>query len=219
MIKSRKLNLYGAAVKNPNHPRKGSSIKVEPIRTKTAIERVKADLLHRNRHRDYCLFVMGINTAFRANELLSITVGQVTHLQAGDELELKQSKNGKHRRVTVNRAVADAIRLYLDKDQHMRWEGRQNPDAPLFYSQQKAITDVLSVSVVTNMLKKWCQGAGCNGNYGSHTMRKTWGYWQYKRGVNIAVLMVAFGHATPRQTLDYLCIQEEDVKQIYSMEL
>ena len=64
---------------NPNHPKKGSSIKVEPIRQKAAIERIKAHLLHEGKYRDYCLFVLGINTAFRANELLSITVGQVAH--------------------------------------------------------------------------------------------------------------------------------------------
>jgi hypothetical protein len=57
---------------NPNHPKKGSSIKVEPIRQKAAIQRIKAALLHGGKHRDYCLFVLGINTALRANELLGL---------------------------------------------------------------------------------------------------------------------------------------------------
>ncbi len=49
--------------------------------------------------------------------------------------------------------------------------------------------------------------------------RKTWGYWQYKRGTPIPLLMVAFGHATQQQTLTYLGIQTKDVQQIYDMEL
>jgi len=44
--------------RNPNHPKKGSSIKVEPIRTKAAIERIKASLLHGEKYRDHCLFTL-----------------------------------------------------------------------------------------------------------------------------------------------------------------
>ena len=63
---------------NPNHPLKGSTIHVEPIRDKTAIKRIKK--LLRDHPRDLCLFTLGINTAFRANELLSLQVNQVEHL-------------------------------------------------------------------------------------------------------------------------------------------
>ena len=202
-------------MKNQNHPKKGTSIKVEPIRQKAAIDRIKAALLHNNKYRNHCLFTLGINTAFRANELLSITIEQVIHMQVGDTLELKQSKNGKHRRVTINKTTHEALRLYIEQDKELQ---RRMSDraAPLFYSQRGA---VLSVPVVTNMLKSWCKGAGLKGNYGSHTMRKTWGYWQYKRGTPIPLLMEAYGHATQQQTLGYLCIQEADIKEIYNMEL
>ena len=59
-----------AEIKNPNHPKKGSAIKVEPIRDKKAIDRIKKQL--RDSPRDLCLFILGINTAYRANELLAI---------------------------------------------------------------------------------------------------------------------------------------------------
>ena len=39
---------------NPHHPEAGSSTKVEPIRTKRAIERIKQFL--ESKPRDYCLF-------------------------------------------------------------------------------------------------------------------------------------------------------------------
>ena len=69
---------------NPNHPALGSRIKMEPIRTKTAIEHIKKIL--RDNPRNLCLFTFGINTAYRANELLSIRLGQVRTLQVGDAL-------------------------------------------------------------------------------------------------------------------------------------
>ena len=55
--------------------------------------------------RDLCLFVLGMNTAFRANELLSLKVGQERSLLPGDVLSVKQSKTGKFRQVTVNKAL------------------------------------------------------------------------------------------------------------------
>jgi len=53
----------------------------------------------RDHPRDLCLFVLGMNTAFRANELLSLKVGQVRSLLPGDVLSVKQSKKGKFHQV------------------------------------------------------------------------------------------------------------------------
>ena len=75
--------------RNTNRPKKGSSIKVEPIRQTKEIKRIKK--LLSDTPRDLCLFTLGINTAYRANELLSIRVGQVDYLSVGDPLEVKQS--------------------------------------------------------------------------------------------------------------------------------
>ena len=38
-------------------------------------------------------------------------------------------------------------------------------------------------------------------------------------GVDIPKLMVCFNHSTQRQTLDYLCIQPEEIKDVYQNEL
>jgi integrase len=192
---------------NPHHPALGSVLKVEPIRDKRAIARIKK--LLRDHPRDLCLFVVGMNTAFRANELLSLKVGQVRSLQVSDVLSVKQSKTGKFRQVTVNNAVVEAISLHL----------AVNPlsdDEPLFKGKRGCLT----VPTVSTMVKTWCENAGLKGSYGSHSLRKTWGYWQrVERGTAVPLLMEAFGHATQQQTLAYLGIQAEEIAQIYEMEL
>lgn len=77
-------------IPNPNHPKSGDTIKVEAIRTVNAINKLKQYLVPSPR--DFALFVVGINTAYRASELLSIRLGQVRHLKPGDRLEIKQKK-------------------------------------------------------------------------------------------------------------------------------
>ncbi|WP_299671798.1 tyrosine-type recombinase/integrase [uncultured Roseobacter sp.] len=196
--------------RNVNHPKKGASIKVEPIRRLEDIAAIKSRLS--GNPRDLCLFTFGINTGYRAGEILTLTVGQVSHLKAGDRLEIKQSKVGKYRSVTVNGAVVAALENWLHE--------HPNPanDAPLFISRtgKKA----LKVSSVNAMIKSWCADIGLQGNYGTHTMRKTWGYHQrVQQNRPIPLLMVAFGHTTQAQTLDYLCIQDSEIESLYDLEL
>ncbi len=192
---------------NQNHPKKGSIIKVEPIREKKSIKNIKKILS--DNPRDLCFFTVGINTAFRANELLSLRVRQVKGLNPGDSLEIKQTKTSKYRAVVVNNTVIESIQKLLR-------EKRFSDDDYLF----KGKRGLLTVSAVSRMVKNWCKDVGLKGNYASHSLRKTWGYWQrIERNTPIPLLMEAFGHATQRQTLGYLGIQEEEIKDIYSLEL
>jgi site-specific recombinase XerC len=93
--------------------------------------------------------------------------------------------------------------------------GLQSEDY-LFTSQR----GVLTVPTVNYMVKTWCAHTGLNGNYGSHTLRKTWGYWQrMERGTAVPLLIEAFGHATQQQTLAYLGIKADEIAKIYDMEL
>ena len=57
-------------------------------------------------------------------------------------------------------------------------------------------------------------------DYGSHTLRKTFGYHQRVTfGVSLPVLMETFNHSSQRQTLDYLCVQADEIRGIYENEL
>ena len=196
--------------RNQNRPRKGSTLKVEPIRDLADIQRIKT--LLENRPRDFCLFVLGINSAYRANELLSLTVGQVAHLKPGDRLDLKQSKNSRYRAVTINNSVATGLARCLE------WHPDPQPSASLFRSQKSHAA--LLVSTLSNMAKDWCAEAGLVGSFGSHTLRKTWGYHQRKTfNKPLSLLTKAYGHASEAQTLSYLCIQPEEMEELYAGEL
>ncbi len=193
---------------NPNHPKKNSQIAVAPIKELKDIKAIKKLLA--DKPRDLCLFVMGINTNLRAIDLLSITVGQMATLQPGEEFTLKEKKTGKDRRITMNKAVHTAIQQYLDAIP-------TDDDAFLFRSQRGA---VLTVPSLSRLVKSWCKLINLKGNYASHSLRKTWGYHQrVKHNVGIPELMVCFNHSTQRQTLDYLCIQPEEIKSVYLNEL
>ncbi len=193
-----------------NRPKKGSFIKAEPIRGRDAIERIKAQL--EPKPRDYCLFVLGINTAFRACELRSLTCGQVAHLGVGDELPVWQTKTKKWRVVALNNSAVSATRRWL------KVHPNPSKNAPLFQSR---VGNALIVPTISTMVKTWCRAISLEGNYGSHSLRKTWGYHLLRRETDLPkhmvlpVLMRAFGHARQEQTLDYLCIQSDEIANLY----
>ena len=192
---------------NFNHPERGSQIKVEPIRKKRDIQSIKKMLS--DSPRNQALFTMGINTNLRASDLLSIKAGQVRDLQPGDSIHIKEKKTGKFRVVTLNKACAQAIQKLLASSLY-------DDNNPLFVGQRGPLT----VPSVSRLVKSWCRAINLRGNYGSHSMRKTWGYHQRVTfGTDIPRLVVCFNHSTQRQTLDYLCIQLEEIKDVYENEL
>ncbi len=192
---------------NPNAPRKGSTIKVEPIRDLKDIDTIKKLLYNNPLHS--CLFTVGINTNLRASDLCRITVRQVRGLEPMESIEFKEKKTGKIKRVTLNNECIRAIERLL--------ASREYRDSdPLFLGQRGPIKP----TTVHKYVKAWCKSINLKGNYGSHTLRKTWGYHQRVTfGSGIPELMVAFNHSTQRQTLDYLCVQPEEVRSLYANEL
>ena len=70
-----------------NHPKKGTRVKVEPIRKMKDIQTIKKLLA--NKSRDFCLFILGINTNLRTSDLLGLAPGQVRGLRPGDDLEIR----------------------------------------------------------------------------------------------------------------------------------
>jgi len=192
---------------NNNHPKKGSQIKVEPIRDVKDIRAIKK-LLDGNPMYS-ALFTLGINTNLRASDLLRITAGQVRGLKPMDEIELKEKKTGKTRRITLNKACVEALTRLLASRSF-------DDDTPIFQGERGTLT----VPSVNRLVKSWCRTINLKGNYGAHTLRKTFGYQQRVRfGVGLPELMVCFNHSTQRQTLDYLCIQPEEVRSVYANEI
>lgn len=142
--------------------------------------------------------------------ILKIRAEQVKHLKAEGELSLNENKTGKHRRITLNKAVIRSIQGLF--------QARAYSDTDYLFKSQRG--EALTVISVNRLVKQWCRTINLKGNYGSHTLRKSFGYHQrVSHGVGLPELMVVFNHSTQRQTLDYLCIQPEEIRNIYLNEL
>ena len=194
-------------MKNPNHPVKNSVTKAEPIRTLKDIKLIKQSLA--DNPRNLALFILGINVNLRACDLLKLTVGQVKYLVVGDVIfSLREKKTSKERHITMNQNVFDAVQSYLAT----RVDAKDTD--PLFLSRKGGMS--LGVPYVSGLVKAWCKRINLKGNFSAHTLRKTFGYIHrtiFKTGM--AELVEMFNHSSERQTLAYLGLQREEIKDAY----
>lgn len=151
---------------NPNHPPKGSRTTVEPIRDKKALARIK-NLLAGN-PRDLLLLTHGINNGLRAGDLLAIKVEQLRGLKGSETLLVREGKTGRTNVFMLNKSGRKALEAYRPSD-----------EAPLFAYRKGG--RALTVGSVNALVKAWCRAAGLKDNYGSHSLRKTFGYHQRTR--------------------------------------
>jgi integrase len=197
-------------MKNPNHPKKGSRIVVDPIRDIKDIESIKK-LLSGNT-RDLLLFTMGINNGLRCGDLLKIKVQDVKDLKSGDTLKIREEKTGKVNILMINKTTYKILKQYLD-------EIKPSDDDYLFKSK-KGLNHPISVGSVNGMVKGWCKSINLKGNYGTHSLRKTFGYIQRKKyGVSWEIICKRFNHSSPSITMRYLGIEDKEVNGILMNEI
>lgn len=184
-----------------------ANITTDPLKG-ADIARVKAIVQHSPR--DSALFIMGTNTAFRAGDILSLNCGDVRSLKVGSTLSIKEQKTGNKRPVTVNPLVVAALqRLLADREPI-------DDDAPLFIGQKRRTR--LTVSAYGRMVKDWCEQACLEGQFSSHTLRKTFGYTMRKQhGLDLAVIQDMYGHSSGKVTLKYVGIQAEELAAAYML--
>ncbi|GAA0479651.1 hypothetical protein GCM10008986_00110 [Salinibacillus aidingensis] len=170
---------------------------VEPIRDRLLIEEMKQEL-RKTSERNYFLFVMGINTGLRISDLLPL---QVKDVRNQTHITLKETKTRKNKRFLLNAELRGIIADYIrDKEDDDYLFPSHKTDLPL---QRVQAYKVLNQAAKTVGIQ----------NFGTHSLRKTFGFWHYTMNRNVALLQDIFNHSSPEITLRYIGINQDIVDQ------
>ena len=179
-------------------------MKVDPITENKHIRAIKKLLA--DNPRDKLLFIIGINSGIRVQDILQIRIRDVRHKALGDRIVLTEQKTGKENVVIINHEIFDAMQQYLA-------DGEHSEDDYLFKSR-KGDNYPLTTFRVMKMIKGWTDAINLQGNFGAHTLRKTWCYMQRTEyGVSWEVIAKRLNHSNPAITRRYLGVKEEEVEQ------
>lgn len=184
------------------------SSEVEPIKNVKDINKVKQYLYEKNNKRNYCIFVVGINVGLKAGDLLRLKIGDVTDgKMVFDEVSIKEQKTGKIKTFALNTSAKEAIQLYLDT---LSWKGK---NGYLFKSQKGGHLGVRSLHYI---IKSAMSELNIEGNYGSHSLRKTMAYHQYINRVPLETIRKMLNLSSSDMTLRYIGIAKEVTIDYYN---
>jgi len=181
-------------------------MEVDAIRRMEEISDMK-EVLRRKGTGYELLFIMGINTALRIGDLLSLSVGDV--IKASGEITktviLKEKKTGKVKRCPVNKSIRNALTEYF------ACNSERGLSEPLFVSQKGG---ALSRFQAWRVLKAAGESVGLP-NIGAHSLRKTFGYHIYKKtNSDLGLVQKLLNHSTSACTLRYIGIDRERMEDV-----
>jgi integrase len=183
---------------------------VEPIQDRKKIDDIKK-ILKATNLRDYCLFTLGINSGLRICDLLNLKIKDVMDKKRKikDRITIREQKTGKIK----NFPIADTAKKVL-----MEYLITRNfsLDEPLFLSRkEKGGKQTIGRQQAYRIINKIVRMVGLKEGYGTHTLRKTFGYHAYQSGVDISILQKLFNHSAPCVTLAYIGITQDDLDDVY----
>lgn len=167
---------------------------VQPIRDKQTIELMKNELL-KNGYRDYMMFVLGINTGLRISDILELKVSDV---KDKSHITITEKKTNKDKRFLINSQLRADIDKYIVGMQD--WE--------YLFQSRKGDNKPISRVQAYRVLNKVAEKLGVE-EIGTHTLRKTFGYFHYQINKDVALLQELFNHSAPSVTLRYIGINQD----------
>jgi len=186
---------------------------VEPIRDRKKIAQIKNLLRGQERFRDLLLFVVGINAALRISDLLEL---QITHfLDEQDQIRqrfwIKEKKRGKRQEVVINESIREALEEYLAAYPGI---GEKQENFAFFNSTTNDYSHPIKRGQGLKFITSICREVGLRGNFGTHSLRKTWGYHARMSGVDLALIMHKLNHNSIAYTKRYLGVTDDELQAV-----
>ena len=180
---------------------------VKPIKDPEKLREIReglAALTDWHGERMFLLFEVGINTGLRISDIIRLRKKHV----CGEWIETVEKKTKKTTRIPLNTTIRQIIQ---DRCRNME------PDDLLFPSRmevgdvriQRPMTSRTAYNDIQTIAKMFNLG----NRIGCHTMRKTFGYWHYKKNKDLEILRQWFNHTSQTVTRRYIGIDEDERKK------
>lgn len=180
-------------------------LRFQAANAKTPIKKYQAD-------RNYMLFLIGFNTAFRAEDLLQL---KVKDIEKG-YVSIKENKTGKWQHFRMNKDLHNEIMQYVEKY-------KLNSNSYLFMGQKKKDTyNNITKDVIYPITRQNCRqtifakvikACGIDFRFELHSLRKTFGYQFIKNGGKLVTLQRMYNHEDPSITMFYVMWDMNDVEE------
>lgn len=229
--KKSKYTLDGEKKKTHSNKQKGISSRVFAFQTTKEIEAMinvfdekislapdedKKHIAYRNK----LLFLIGMNIGIRGSDLRTLKWsfffnkknGELVWKESYTILPEKQKKYNKFVTLYFNETVKKSIGNYINK------YPINDLDDYVIFSRKG--DEPLTVSGLWGIIKQTAKEAEIKQNIGSHSLRKSWGYWCWHNAKDknkaLVILQQCFGHSSTQVTAKYIGILDEEIAEMYN---
>ncbi|OIP54247.1 hypothetical protein AUK10_01270 [Candidatus Gracilibacteria bacterium CG2_30_37_12] len=185
---------------------------VDGIKDPKKISQIKNILRDNGDYRNLLLFSLGINAALRIQDLLSL---QVKHLFEEDLtirefFDIKEMNTGKSNRIFITPKVRVILGEYAEKYPHIV----ENAENYVFFRKKSFPlgSKPIGRKMAWLFLSGICKDVGLKGSYGTHTLRKTFGWMARTNNVGIELIQKRLNHGSLTTTMAYLGITNDEMK-------
>lgn len=189
---------------------------VEPFRMDRNNNEVEKVYKAMKNDRDKLYVIVSVYMAYRVSDIRLLTFGQLR-----DEfVKVTEKKTKNERTIEVHKRIKKELEKFNDRPDHeYAFQSRQGSNQPM--SRQQAHNIISDASEKIGLIKRTKPvGNQRKGNivslkrYGTHSLRKAFGYSLWKNGENITTIMEMYGHSSPKITRAYLGIDQEAKNEV-----
>lgn len=167
--------------------------------------------------RNKMLFLIGINIGIRASDLCGLRYSffmndDGTFKDFYSLQPKKTKKTGKYVKLFFNEAVKKAITDYIEE------YPIQDMDEYLFKSREG--DSYITAKSLWKIIVNATNDAGIEGNFGTHSLRKTFGYWAWHNAEDknkaLVILQKIFNHSDTATTAKYIGITNDEMSDVFN---
>lgn len=160
--------------------------------------------------RNYALIVLGLNSALRISDLLSLRWNDLYQNDCYVEhIDIIEQKTGKENTLFLNCSSKEALEFYRQSLRHFDIEN-------YIFTGQKSPQEKLSRYQAFRIIRHAAERSGLESQHIScHSLRKTFGYHAWKGGIPPALLMSIYNHSSYEITKRYLGIDQFERDKVY----
>ena len=183
----------------------------QPIKNIKDIQRLKAYFLERQEYLNYAMVTLALNTSLRIGDLLHLKWGDVYNFNRKKyrkHIELIEQKTHKHNAMPINSEARKALEMLRRANKHLTEESY------IFKSRRGQNSPIGRIQAF-NIIRNAVQYLEIEGRISCHSLRKTFGYQAWKRGIPPALIMSIYNHSSIEITKRYLSIDQDDKDEVF----
>ena len=192
----------------------------QPVRDIVELKKIKKYYREvKPNKRNFLLIICGLNTALRISDILKLRWKDVYNenlLSFKSHIDVKEQKTGKKTTVFINNNLKEALASFL-KDIIAKKGKLCNVMEQFIFIGQKSTDKPISRIQAFRIISEAAEKCLLSHKVSCHSLRKTFGYHAWKKGVSPALLTSIYNHSSYKITTRYLGIDQDDRDEVFEL--